>query len=379
MLCPTYPPNDVPCGVGDYTRELATRLAGAGVSLTVVASQGHCPSPNPESGIRTIALAKTWDRRAIGALFRIIREQRFDIIHVQYTPELYGRGSCLKLLPLALTLRGGPPVVLAPHTLIGGYPLATALAPFLVGFCRRIISTNEEVSYLISKYLTPFRGRTREIPIGSNIPAFLIDKTQARFALRTELGLAAGEILLAHFGFVYPGKGLETLFAALGILRAAGVQLKLAVVGDVWPGSEDYSGKLRRLSRELGISDYVVWLGRCQPDRVGAVLSASDIYVVPYDEGISTRRGTLMAGIAYGLPIISTHSTLPSRWLRHNENVLLVPRKDPQALAEAIQALIASPSLCDQLHRGVMKLADTFSWSTIARATIAVYREICPQ
>src|SRR2546427_817738 len=76
MICPTYPPNAVPCGVGDYTRELVVRLAASGVAITVVASTAHHPEPG--SPVHVVPFATRWDVKATTALLRFILEEGFD-------------------------------------------------------------------------------------------------------------------------------------------------------------------------------------------------------------------------------------------------------------------------------------------------------------
>ena len=122
----------------------------------------------------------------------------------------------------------------------------------------------------------------------------------------------------------------------------------------------------------------VVWLGHCERARVATLLEASDLYVVPYDDGISTRRGTLLAGLVHSLPIVSTYPSRPSSRFRDGENVVLVPPRDPIALTRALGMLIASPDLRQKIRSGARALAAEFSWTHIAADTVAVYREVCP-
>ena len=376
MVCPTYPPNDVPCGVGDFTYELASRLAGSDLSLTVVASTSH--HPVVDSPVRVIPLTDRWDRRAASSLLRMIRREAFDIVHIQYTPELYGRLPWMKLIPAALATRGGPPVILTAHTLVGGYPSAKALAPLLVGFSRRIICPNDEVTYLVSRYLPFLRRRIRPIPIGPSIPGPSEVPEFTTAAIRTEFGIGADTVVLSHFGFAYQGKGIEMLLAAATHLRDAGIKYRLLMIGGPWPGATAYYEQLQATSRKAGLDEYVVWLGRCDRERVASLLSASDVYVVPYDDGISTRRSTLLAGILHRLPILSTYPARPSHWFRDGENVVLVPPRDPVALARGLTTLITAPELRERLRLGVRDLAGRFSWPGIVAATAAVYREVCP-
>ncbi len=375
MICPTYPPNAVPCGVGDYTYELCEQLAALGLSITVIASTAH--HPKPESAVRVIPFARRWDLKTMIALVRMVRRERFDLLHLQYTPELFGRLPWMKLLPFVLAISGGPPVILTTHTVVGGYLAAKLLAPLLLGFSQRIICPNDEVSRLISRYLPFVRSRIREIPIGSNIPGPSADPESTRRNVRAELGLGVDTVLLSHFGFAYAGKGMETLLAAAEQLHAAGIKFMLFMIGGAWPGAEAYYEELQARCRATGLTENVVWFGHCDRVRVAALLEASDIYVVPYQDGISTKRGTLLAGLAHHLPIVSTYPQGPNRRLRDRENVVLVPPGDPLALAKALGMLIASPELRQKIRRSAHLLSQEFSWTRIAADTVVVYREVC--
>jgi glycosyltransferase involved in cell wall biosynthesis len=375
MVCPTYPPNAVPCGVGDYTREVCERLAAPDISITVVASTLH--GPEPGAPVTVIPFARRWDLKTMIALVRMVRRERFDLLHLQYTPELFGRLPWMKLLPFVLAISGGPPVILTTHTVVGGYLAAKLLAPLLLGFSQRIICPNDEASRLISRYLPFVRSRIREIPIGSNIPGPSHDPETTRKTVRTEFSLSEECCLLSHFGFAYPGKGIETLLAASARLQAAGVKFALLMIGGAWPGAEAYYEGLQGQCRAAGLMQNVVWLGHCERARVAALLEASDIYVVPYENGITFRRGTLLAGLAHHLPIVSTYPQGPNRRLRDRENVVLVPPGDPLALAKALGMLIASPELRQKIRRGAHLLSQEFSWTRIAADTVVVYREVC--
>lgn len=374
MVCATYPPNEIPCGVGDYTRELTERLAEVGVGVTVVASAGYRGGSGGTVAVRQ--LATPWDRDTVKRVVDLVRRERFDLVHVQYTPELYGPGPWPKLLPLLLALGGGPPVVVTPHTLVGGYGLATFLAPLLLAGARRIICPNPEVTSLITRYLPPLRPRIREIPIGSAVPGAPERPDRVRQAIREELGAGAGTMLVAHFGFARPGKGIETLLEAARRLHAMGTRYLLLMIGGAWPGAEAHYKDLKARSHALGLADRVRWLGHADRARVGALLGACDAYVIPYDDGLSTRRSTLITGIAHRLPIVSTRAARPDARFRDGEQALLVPPRDPDALARALVALAASPELRARLRAEMDRLAALFSWPAIVEATRAVYREV---
>ena len=84
MMCPSYPPNAVPCGVGDYTHALSEQLATLGLSVTVVASTAH--HPEPEAAVEVIPFAAQWDLRTVHSLVRKLSREGFDLVNMQYTP-----------------------------------------------------------------------------------------------------------------------------------------------------------------------------------------------------------------------------------------------------------------------------------------------------
>ena len=88
------------------------------------------------------------------------------------------------------------------------------------------------------------------------------------------------------------------------------------------------------------------------------------------------RRGSLLAALAHGMPVVSTSASLPSSYLRDGDNVALVPPRDAPALAARIARLLDSRAQRARLARGARKLADRLAWPSIAEETRAVYRRV---
>jgi len=371
MVCPSYPPQDVTCGVGDYTRCLAEELASQGEDVVVLTSdryRGETSGP-----VIVLPRVRAW---TIGEALRLTSSTispSVDLIHLQYTPDLYGQGLGFKLLPLLARIRSGPPVVITFHTLVGGSFRSRAVVPLLLLSARWSISANEEVSALIRRRLPSLAGRCTEIPIGANIPTMSGGMQRVSQAA---LGLPQEGPILVHFGLIYPGKGMETLFAALSELLRVRPHLKLVIVGDTRVENRGYLADLKALAERLEVASAVMWLGHRSGEEVSDILNAADIFVVPYDDGVSIRRGSLMAGLAHGCPVVSTSSALPSAYLRDGDNVALVPPRDAAALAARIASLLAFPDEAAALGKAALSLVERFSWTTIARQTRQLYAEV---
>jgi len=368
MVCPSYPPQDVTCGVGDYTRCLAEELARQGEDVVVLTSdryRGEVHGP-----VTVLPEVRDW---TIGEALRLTSSAvspPVDLIHLQYTPDLYGQGMGFTFLPVVARIRSGPPAVVTFHTLVGGSLWSRVVAPVLLLTARWSISANEEVSAMIHRRLPWLAGRCTEIPIGANIPT---NPAGAPRVSRAALGLPQEGPLLVHFGLLYPGKGLETLFAALSQLLCVQPHVTLVVVGDNRIENMGYLEDLKALAERLGVASSIMWMGHRSGDEVSRILSAADLFVVPYDDGISIRRGSLMAGLAHGCPVVSTVSSLPSAYLRDGDNIALVPPKDAAALASRIVSLLAQPEEAACLGKAALALAERFTWPVLAKETRALY------
>jgi glycosyltransferase involved in cell wall biosynthesis len=120
----------------------------------------------------------------------------------------------------------------------------------------------------------------------------------------------------------------------------------------------------------------VTWTGRRPAADVSRILGAADVFVAPFDGGASLRRSSLMAGLAHGLPVVTTSPAVPSPYLRDGDNIALVPPRDAAALAARLAALLAAPAARTRLAEGARKLAARVAWPAIAEETRAVYRRV---
>jgi len=147
-------------------------------------------------------------------------------------------------------------------------------------------------------------------------------------------------------------------------------------VGASDPTNIAYAQRVQALIRELGVGNSVIWAGYRPPDEVTALWRASDIALLPYADGASLRRGTLMAAITHAMPIVSTTPRVMVSQLRDGENSLLAPPDDVDALAAQVIRLSVSPTLRAQLSQSAAHLANEFSWPRIADQHLEFYRAV---
>lgn len=365
-------------GMGDYTKELAKALANSGHRVSILTS---VLGQEGGEGFTLYPRVSKWDFSSWRAILTLIKEIEPQILHLQYQAAAYGMHPAINLLPWRLRLmRHRPFLFVTFHDLRVPYlfpkagPLRRWAIAVLAKGCDGVIVTNvgdeaEARGYGLKPYL---------IPIGSNIsprlpPGYNRAEWRARWSVKEET-------LLSYFGLLHESKGVETLFRALARLLEGGKRVKLLMVGGKVGASDPtttvYAQRMEALSRELGLGGQLLWTGYVDEEEVSANLLASDICVLPYKDGGSLQRGSLMAALAHGLPIISTRPTIQVKELLDGENIALVPPDDVEALVAKIQELAASEGLQRRLGQGAKRLSEAFSWERIAEETVAFYSSL---
>jgi glycosyltransferase involved in cell wall biosynthesis len=147
-----------------------------------------------------------------------------------------------------------------------------------------------------------------------------------------------------------PKKGLLEAVEAMAILRDRGVPVVLHLVGegDDSPSSRAYERALRRRIEELDIGTRVRLEGRRDLDGVRSFLASAHLFVAPFVEladgdkdGIPTA---LLEAMAAGLASVVTDAGSILEVVEDGADGVVVPQRDPNALADAIEALVRDPA-----------------------------------
>lgn len=145
-----------------------------------------------------------------------------------------------------------------------------------------------------------------------------------------------------------PWKGVERLIQAVAKLDN---NVRLVIAGE---GPE--RSHLEQLSTRLGLSDRVLFLGQISKSQVGAVLQASDIFVLN-----STYEGlphVVLEAMAAKVPVIATDVGGTSEVVRSDYTGILIPSKDNDALISSLNRLLHSPEQGRQLADNGRKLIE---------------------
>jgi glycosyltransferase involved in cell wall biosynthesis len=203
------------------------------------------------------------------------------------------------------------------------------------------------------------------------------DGTVTRERERKRLHLTAEQFVFVYFGYVYPGKGVETLLNAFRTVCQKYTNARLLILGGTiaraFPDRPGYAEEISGLPKKLAIDDKVIWLGQYDwdSDEASTCLRAVDACVVPVNGGVQLNNSSFAAAVAHALPVIATRGTTLEDAFVHRENVMLCPPKDERGLAEAMETLISDPDLACRLKNGARDMAaEWFSWSKAIDRTV---------
>ena len=369
IIAGEYPP--LQGGLGAYTREVARAMAAVGNEIIVYTQA--VPGASREEhvdGIHVVRDVSNWGWSSLRHLNRFINTCRPDVLNLQYQAAAYQMHPAINLLPRFFNHR--LPVIVTFHDLKVPYlfPKAGPLRwQAILEMARRAsatIVTNVEDRATLQQAHIP---NLAMIPIGSNItPVTLVGFDRAAW-LRAR-AIPATSRVVGYFGFMNESKGGETLVRALAKLRRQGLDVTLLLIGGQTGASDPtnvaYASFIMRLADELQVSRNIALTGFLDDRGVSEALAACDCVALPYRDGASFRRGTLMAALAHGCVTVTTRPRVDVPELKHGENVLLVPPDDPPALASAIhQALLDAP-LRARMRVASVQLSALFGWDRIA-------------
>jgi len=236
------------------------------------------------------------------------------------------------------------------------------------------------------------RGRAAWIPIG---PGVVPVGRPNRAAARERLHIDADAFVIAYFGFMNASKGVETLLAAAQGLLRTGPDFRLLFLGADQgvsdPTNMATAADVRSLASQLGLERRIVETGWLPAPEISRALVAADVAALPYTDGASLRRSSLVTCFAHGVPVVTTPSapeTHPTREhlvepfdqpgdFRIDEKVAaLIAPGDAAALADQLRNLAADAGRRKALARSGRQLARRLAWPSIGGATAGFYRSV---
>jgi glycosyltransferase involved in cell wall biosynthesis len=315
---------------------LAIRAAAAGIAVHQVARLG----------------LRAW---AAGAIRGLLKHGRFDLAHLNEPHALTAAwlAGAHKKLPLVVSRRVA-------------YPLGqSALARRRYQAAQGILA----VSRFVAKSA-----------VGSGVPAEKVEivydgvevpppvTAEAHQRARARWGVSETELLMGCVGYLLPEKGQEVVVRALSTVRARIPGARLVLAGD-----GPCRSKLESLARQQALQDAVIFAGLVED--VEQVYAALDVFVFP---SLAEPLGSsLLAAMAWGLPVLAVASGGVPEFVEDGSNGLLAAQPDPELLSAGMFRLLSDESLRMRLGQAARRcIAERFSAERLVENTLRAYEDV---
>jgi glycosyltransferase involved in cell wall biosynthesis len=347
--------------MADHTARLAKELSKT-VTVEVLVANGEVESFTEFKVRKVFSNEKP---QSFFSIIKFIQQSPPDWVILQYNPFSHGTKYGINpYIPLTINMLK----FICPQVKIGiivheaSVPLNNWKLSLLAKFLKVQLWSTARASDVVFTVLEPwvdmltqwFPNKTIQfLPVSSNIPQISADRDK----IRTSLDISCATIVIGIFGSIRAQK-LDYVVRAVKQIQVKGLEVLLMYIGT---NTQKAKTKLKEVP--------LLAEGPFPPEEISLRFTAMDIYLLPADEGVSTRNTSLMVGLEHGNPIVSTFGVFTGSSLRQwNEKAfVLVDSKGPDDFANAIIDLAFDPLKRKRLSDGAKELfSREFTWSQIS-------------
>ena len=297
---------------------------------------------------------------------QVIRTHDATVIHAHWAiPGGATAAAAAGRLPIVVSLHGSDLFLAERNRVVG----AAARAAFRRA--NRVTACSADL-HERALALGADPDRTETLLHGVDVTRFAPDP-EARRRVRAAHGLPDDAAIVFAVGRLVRKKGFEYLVDAIARLAPRHPALRLVVAG-----SGDLDGELRLRAAAEGIADRVSWLGAIPHENVGGWLAAADIAAAPSvvdDAGnVDGLPNTILEALATATPVVATHAGGIAAVAVDRETALVVPERDAEGLAAAIDELLGNAGLRAAIGGAARaRMQRDHTWERVAERFEAAY------
>lgn len=380
MISGDFPPRI--SGVGDYAFHISSTASKMGLNVTAICTQNSNSKASSLYGTLDVrpVMAK-WFFSEIKKICQVLRESGENtVVNIQYGCLAYGRQLMINFLPLILRmLFPRVKIVITLHGFWEQSVLFRMRALPMLRFSHGIIYVDRLNKELVKKYSGHPDERLQFIHIAGNIPPIPCTEEQ-RNIWRKELGFEDKDTILVFFGGMGIKKGFDCLIESMGRIEKKNLlpSFFLLAIGSFHTDmvGEAHKKYIISLISKLGIEKNVCFFEHAKPIDVSKYLHIADLAVFPFDNGVGENSGSMLAALAHGLPTIITSGPANNASFSDKYGVIMVPAKNPEILAGAINNIINMPDRQKILRNKAREISMHLNWEFVTRESINFFSSL---
>ena len=303
----------------------------------------------------------------------ICRKWRPDVIHAHWPfPHAYIALGAAKLfrIPLVLNFHG------AELLLIRKKKWVKPLLKFAIGQAQAVFANS---SFTASKIKAIRDVNVEWSPYGTTLEkSGLSPRTSSGDTLQRPVPHAVnGKFKILFVGRHIERKGIRYLIEAAKYLSTDKFEIRIVGGGDLTEQLKKQAALLDKNSQPANI----IFTGKLSPEDLANEYRTANVFTLPAivdSKGDTEGLGVvLIEAMELGLPIVASNVGGIPDVVIDGESGILVPEKDPVALADAFKRLEADPALIEQLLAGARKrISECFTWDGIIERQVEVYKRV---
>ena len=306
--------------------------------------------------VTDLSMSAPWRLDALWRLYRILRKERPSILHCwMFHANMIGR--------LVGRLAGVPIVITARRNVEIGGPRREQIKRYTRHLDDAVIAVCELARQVEIERTGVAPDKVVTVYNGIDLPA---STSPARATpLNSELGLPPEAVVVICVSRLHPQKGHDDLLAAWRRVTAVHPNAHLLIVGD-----GERRAELAKLAAGQANTHFTG-----QRNDVPDLMALSDLLVLPsLWEGLPN---VVLEAMGAGLPVVATAVGGTPELVINHETGLLVPPRDPDALAQAILTLLRDPDLARRMgQNGRRRVAEQFTIERMTEQTEALYNRL---
>jgi len=354
----TYPPTQ--CGIATFAAALSGGLYeyGDDVGIVRVGADGEAPAK--------IVIAELNGQDQLEMIDAMDALNRADVVIVQHEYGIYDGPDGDSIVEV---LEGidRPTIVVAHTVLEHPTPHQRSVLEAVVRAADAVVVMTEAGRVRLCTSFDVDARKISVIPHGAAVSdALRLEDSKERPRLLT-------------WGLLGPGKGIEWAIDALAMVDDIRPKPLYIVAGKTHPKVKEYEGDVYRdmlMQRAKDRRVDVVFDDKYRTvPALSQLISESTMVILPYDSPDQVTSGVLVDAIAAGRPVIATAFPHAVELLSSGAGIV-VPRRDPEALADAIRTALTTPGLVRAMASEARRLAPELAWPAIAARYAALGEEL---
>ncbi|RHW37272.1 glycosyltransferase family 4 protein [Neobacillus notoginsengisoli] len=350
-------------GKSIHTHKWALFYKNNGIDVKVVTFSDHYSAENAAE-IDTVQLPKLLPGKlaylsGVFSLKKIIKEFKPDILHAHYVSSYGFVGALTGFKPFYVSVWGRD---------IFQFPLMGAVNRKIVEFTLRAANTICSTSHVMAAETNKYTDKQIHVtPFGVDLSKF---KPMLRDNREDQQKITIGTVKALSDKY-----GIADLIKAFSFIYEKDPNTRLLIVGD-GPQRSEYE----ELTEKLGIAEATTFTGRVPNNEVPRYINEMDIFAVPSTENSESFGVAAVEAMACGVPpVVSNVGGLPEVVIE-GKTGYVVPKENPQQLANMFKKLIEDPLLRQQMgQRGVAHVHDHYNWTDNANGMIKLYKQTLNQ